>query len=66
MYSLIKDLRHNRLNSGLILSSAVTFVFTAAFHGLAGFKAGAPGIFCSTTSDTYNTTSTYINPAGEI
>ena len=66
MYSLIKDLRHNRLNSGLILTSAVIFVFSAAFNGLAGSKDGVPGIFLSTTGDTYKTYKTYITPAGEL
>jgi hypothetical protein len=53
-----------KLNAGLIVTSLVTFIITAAINGLAGSGAGVPDIFYSTVGNISDKYQLYITPAG--
>jgi hypothetical protein len=54
----------SKLNAGLIVTSLVIFIITAAFNGLAGSGAGVPDIFYSSVTNISVKYELYITPAG--
>ena len=56
---------HSRLNVGLILATAASFLLMIIFNALAGSGAGVGSVFISTVGNISDKYQLYITPAGK-